>query len=569
AYTTTGSGRRELAEDMLSGRNTLTARVIVNRLWHHTFGSGLVASADNFGRLGKEPSHPELLDFLAADLRDHGWSMKRTVKQLVMSRAFRSASTAPAANASQDPGNVFLAYFTPRRLDAEAILDTIRYVANNRVTERAIYTRAKRNALNPFLTTFNYPIPTSTVGVRNLTNVPAQALTLMNGETTRRAASEWSQRIRNDQKLTDDRQRIDEFFMQAYSRKASDEEVSACLTYIGGEPVDESEELAGELERAADRLKKLRHERDAELAPVRARLQAAVDQRNEDAKSADVEPVDLKPFARWDFDGDAKDLIGNMHGEIRGNAKIEDGALVLRGGCVMTSPIGAELKARSLEVLVQPDPIGQRGGGAMVLQTTDGHTFDGIVYAEVDDKVWLSGSDHHRRTERFGGAPEDGDTNRPVRLTITYDEDGTTRAFRNGKPYGKPYKSEPVGFARGRSQILFGMRHGKVPSAGRALTGKIYEARLYDRVLTPGEVAAAASGTMVEVVTEEMLAGALGAEQREWLTKQDATIAKLSSRVDGLGEKLARYKNASRAAGDAYFRIAHAILNSKELIYVY
>ena len=180
-YPKSGSGRRELAEDMVSEGNSLTTRVIVNRLWHHTFGRGLVASADNFGRLGKEPSHPELLDYLAADFRENGWSMKRTVRQLVMSRTFRSASIEPAANAGKDSENLQLAYYTPRRLDAEAVLDTIRFVSANDIGQRAIYTSQKRNGLNPFLFAFNYPIPTSTVGVRNVTNVPAQAPMLMNG----------------------------------------------------------------------------------------------------------------------------------------------------------------------------------------------------------------------------------------------------------------------------------------------------------------------------------------------------------------------------------------------------
>ena len=120
-YTKTGSGRRELAEDIVGKGNTLTTRVIVNRLWHHVFGRGLVASADNFGRLGSKPSHPGLLDYLAMDFRENGWLMKRTVRQLVMSRAFRSASTVPAANRGKDDANLQLAYYTPRRLDAEAI----------------------------------------------------------------------------------------------------------------------------------------------------------------------------------------------------------------------------------------------------------------------------------------------------------------------------------------------------------------------------------------------------------------------------------------------------------------
>ena len=233
-----GSGRRQLAGDMIHQQNTLTPRVIVNRLWHHTFGRGIVASADNFGRLGKEPTHPELLDYLASDLRDNAWSMKHTIKQLVMSRTFRSASSASESSAQKDPSNLYLAYYTPRRLDAEAILDTIRFVAGNDIEQRAVYTRAKRNALNPFLKTFNYPIPISTVGVRNLTNVPAQALTLMNGQITKQSAIQWSQRLMGIPQLKTDEERIQAIFKQAYSREARPEELAACLSYLAGDADD-------------------------------------------------------------------------------------------------------------------------------------------------------------------------------------------------------------------------------------------------------------------------------------------------------------------------------------------
>ena len=237
------SGRRQLAGDMIHQQNTLTPRVIVNRLWHHIFGRGIVASADNFGRLGKEPTHPELLDYLASDLRDNAWSMKHTIKQLVMSRTFRSASSASESSAQKDPSNLYLAHYTPRRLDAEAILDTIRFVAGNDIEQRAVYTRAKRNALNPFLKTFNYPIPISTVGVRNLTNVPAQALTLMNGQITKQSAIQWSQRLMGIPQLKTDEERIQAMFKQAYSREARPEELAVCLSYLAGNAGDADDPL--------------------------------------------------------------------------------------------------------------------------------------------------------------------------------------------------------------------------------------------------------------------------------------------------------------------------------------
>ncbi len=239
-YPETGSGRRELADDILAERNPLTARVIVNRLWHHTFGRGIVASADNFGRLGSEPTHPQLLDHLAADFRENGWSMKRFVREMVMSRAFRSASSPPATNGDKDPENLRLAYFTPRRLDAEAILDSIRFVAANETPERAVFAPMRRNNLDGFLTTFNLPIPISTVGARNSTNVPAQALTLMNGRTAGDAARQWAQRVRENRGLATPEAKIDAIFMQAYARRATPAEAAACLAFIAGVPVTES-----------------------------------------------------------------------------------------------------------------------------------------------------------------------------------------------------------------------------------------------------------------------------------------------------------------------------------------
>ena len=309
--------------------------------------------------------------------------------------------------------------------------------------------------------------------------------------------------------------------------------------------------------------------RTSSSAAVRARLQAAVDKRNAANKTAAPKAVDLKPVARWDFEGDGKDLLGNMHGTIVGDAAIEGGTLVLRGGMMATAPLRNDLEAKTLEVLVQLDPIGQRAGGAMTVQTTDGNVFDGIVYAEVEGQRWMSGSDHHRRTQKFAAPPEKEAGERPVRIVIVYREDGTTQAYRDGKPYGKPYKKGAMRFKAGRSQIVFGTRHGTKPSPGRALTGKIFEARLYDRALTADEVAAAVSGTLLEVVSDEMLTAALGADQKRQLASQDAAIAKLATETGKLERQIAAQRKASGAGGDAYFRIAHAILNSKELIYVY
>ena len=206
----------------------------------------------------------------------------------------------------------------------------------------------------------------------------------------------------------------------------------------------------------------------------------------------------------------------------------------------------------------------------MVLQTTDGYTFDGIVYAEQSAQTWMAGSDHHRRTRPFEAPREKDADRRPVRLIITYAEDGTVTAYRDGEPYGKPYPSAPIAFTPGNSQVVFGTRHGTKPSPGRALTGKIFEARLYDRALTAAEAAAASTGALQETVTEQMIADALrSSPERYEIAAFADRIAPLVAEQSRLGRELDEAKRKKQQAGDAYFRLAHAILNSKELIYVH
>jgi hypothetical protein len=492
--------------------------------------------------------------------------MKPLVKRLVMSRAFRSASMAPLAHGERDPENLLLAYFPPRRLDAEAILDTINQLATGGAG-RAIYRKVQRNSLDPFLGTFNFPVPTSTVGDRNLTNVPAQALTLMNGKEVMQAAREWSMRIVRDHQTPE--ARIEQFFFEAYARPPSPEEAAACLTYLQGELPDETGALRAEHARLQSELARWAQERAAVIAPLRAKLQAEVDQRNA-VTAEDQKPVDLKPIGRWDFDDGGRDAIGGMHGTLRGNARIEGGALVLNGGCMMTSPLPENLAEKSLEVLVQLDPLDQRGGGAMTVQTLDGATFDSVVFAEADAGQWMAGSNNFARTAGFDGPQERAGAERPVRITLVYHADGRIEGYRDGITYGKPSKKGALqSYGEGRAQILFGLRHGTGPQSGRMLTGRIFEARLYGRALTANEVAAAASGILKETVTEEMLKKALSESQKTELAGMAAKIAPLTASIEKLNRDLLAQESARAGTGDPYFRLAHALLNSKELIYVH
>jgi hypothetical protein len=218
---------------MVSEANTLKTRVLINRLWAYVFGRGIVASTDNFGRLGSEPTHPELLDYLSLDFERNGWSIKRTLRQMVLSRTFRSSSQAPGETREKDPQNIYLSHFAARRLDAEAIYDSICVLAGT--NERAVYLPVARNQLNPFLATFNAPVPTSTISFRTNTNVPAQSLTMMNGEIVSGAARRWSDRIAHDAKLPRAEDKITEMFWQAYARPPSDSELRLLLSYLDGD----------------------------------------------------------------------------------------------------------------------------------------------------------------------------------------------------------------------------------------------------------------------------------------------------------------------------------------------
>ncbi|MBY0395181.1 MAG: DUF1553 domain-containing protein, partial [Thermoleophilia bacterium] len=221
-----GSGRRALADWMLDPANPFTARVMVNRVWHHLFGRGLVASVDNFGVLGEAPTHPELLDHLATEFVRDGWSVKRLIRVIATSRAYRMASAPDSAADAADPRNALWHRRTVRRLEGEALRDAI-LAASGRLVERvggpsvpvhltsflqgrgrpessgpldgdgrrSLYLEVRRNFLAPMLLAFDTPIPFTTMGRRNVSNVPAQALILMNDPFVAAEARRWGDRI--------------------------------------------------------------------------------------------------------------------------------------------------------------------------------------------------------------------------------------------------------------------------------------------------------------------------------------------------------------------------------------
>jgi len=230
-YSPRQSGRLELAEDILAPENTLKSRVIVNRLWHYVFGRGIVSSTDNFGRLGKEPTHPELLDYLALEFEKQDWSIKTALKQMVLSRTFHSGSAATKASIEKDPNNEYLSYFQPRRLEAEAIMDSVNSMTGKDF-QRGVYVKTKRNQLNPFLTAFNLPIPTTTNGVRDSTNVPAQALTMLNSDFTKNTAKTWARRTIDRRAGSSAESLIESLYRDAYARSPNKSELGELVPYF-------------------------------------------------------------------------------------------------------------------------------------------------------------------------------------------------------------------------------------------------------------------------------------------------------------------------------------------------
>lgn len=237
------SGRRELAERFIAPENPFTTRVVANRIWHHVFGRGLVATPDNFGRLGEQPTHPELLDHLATRLQREGGSLKQLIRYLVTTRAFRLDSRAAPESAERDPENKLLSHFSSRRLDAEAIRDSMLALtgridcsdgapADGGSYRRSVYTRVIRNNLDPFLSAFDFPVPAATRGRRDSTNVPAQALAMLNDPAVIRWAGDWARRILADPQCADDSARVHQMFAEAFARQPSGTETEQSLAFL-------------------------------------------------------------------------------------------------------------------------------------------------------------------------------------------------------------------------------------------------------------------------------------------------------------------------------------------------
>jgi hypothetical protein len=259
-----GSGRLELAEKIAGPDNPLTARVMVNRIWKHHFGYGLVRSTDNFGRTGDLPTHPELLDYLAARFVESGWSVKALHRMIVLSNAYQMSSGENAAAAKIDPQDKLLHHFPVQRLEAEAIRDSILAVSGalnpalfgpsvppyiskfqdgrgkpvsgplDGAARRSIYIQVRRNFLTPMFLAFDYPLPISTIGRRSVSTVPSQALILMNDEFLELESREWTRRL--EAESSDPPRTVSKMYEAAFAREPQDWELAAALDFVKTQP---------------------------------------------------------------------------------------------------------------------------------------------------------------------------------------------------------------------------------------------------------------------------------------------------------------------------------------------
>ena len=249
-----GSGRLELAEYLASGHHPQTARVYVNRIWQAVFGKGIVATPSDFGKLGDSPSHPELLDWLAIRFMTEGWSTKRLVRQLVLSQTFRQSGRVAQTAADRDPANRLLHHYPTRRLEAEAIRDSLLAVSERldrrlygppiyppRVAEdsakrlftgpwdsdgrRSLYMQLSIMDPPKFLVGFNLPDLKLPTGRRDETEVPAQALIMLNDPLVVRLADHWATVLVQDRR-TEPAARISAMFLAALGREPTADELA-------------------------------------------------------------------------------------------------------------------------------------------------------------------------------------------------------------------------------------------------------------------------------------------------------------------------------------------------------
>lgn len=254
------SGRKELADWIIAPENPMTARVAVNRVWHHLFGNGIVRTVDNFGATGETPTHPELLDFLAVGFQERGWSIKRLIRGLVLSRTYQLAADHSRANYEVDPDNFLLWRHKSQRVDAEALRDAMLLasgdldlspatgspvsklrgefgrgnsvaVVREATKHRSVYLPIVRNAVPDVLKLFDFAEPSILVGERPVTTVPTQALYFLNSKIVTSQCDRLAQRLLADDSIGDG-ERVNLAYQSVLSRNATTPEVERAQKYI-------------------------------------------------------------------------------------------------------------------------------------------------------------------------------------------------------------------------------------------------------------------------------------------------------------------------------------------------
>jgi hypothetical protein len=245
------SGRLELANWIVDPNNPLTSRVMANRVWHWLVGAGLVRTVDNFGTTGESPSHPELLDHLAVQFIQQGWSVKKLIRTIVLSRTYR-LSAAPSEQ-QKDPENRLLAHMNRRRLDAESLRDTMLVVGGTlkfemggasfpaslkkdigfqfQAPRRSVYVPVFRSSLPELFEVFDFANPSLVTGRRNVSIVAPQALFMMNHPFVRTQARLTAESLLSKPQLTTAK-RIDHAYLLILGRHATEAEVSLSQQFL-------------------------------------------------------------------------------------------------------------------------------------------------------------------------------------------------------------------------------------------------------------------------------------------------------------------------------------------------
>jgi hypothetical protein len=253
------SGRLELAEWIANADNPLTARVMVNRIWHHLFGEGIVRTPDNFGATGQRPTHPRLLDWLAVRFVEEGWSVKRMIRLIVASRAYQMDSVAAGAvgpGAAGDPENRMLSHQNRKRLDAEAIYDAMLSISGEldltaggltmrpgtrasygydfQPGRRGVYLPVFRNAILDLFEVFDFADPNLVIGDRPVSTLPTQALYLLNSPLVMRQAERAAKRLLADERFAelDAAGRVDFIYERTLGRPATAGERDLTLRHV-------------------------------------------------------------------------------------------------------------------------------------------------------------------------------------------------------------------------------------------------------------------------------------------------------------------------------------------------